>query len=190
LFTRLEVIQHFIFRLFVSSCIQINCSITKSLFPSDSIDINNNEQISKLPRHINRHYTSIKSNISQHLKQIVTSFENIPDRIPSNHHHIKQFRHEFIRKWTDDARNIYAQNHIIHSSNTNSDQMTDIDLKKKDRHHRHHIASSSSSNSTTNLSSIIENQSNIKQKTTSSNNSAIVYLKSKRSNDNLECKIS
>jgi len=193
----------------------------KCLFPSDSIDINNNKYKSKLPRHIHRHYNSIKSNVSRHLKRIVTPFENIPDEIPSNHHQIKQLHHEFIRKWTDDARNIYAQNHLIHSSNTYSDQMGYVDLEKnrqKSTHRRHRTISSSShfnnndtssssssssllnesynnktkeqASNSTSLSSIIENQSNIKQKNTLSNNSAIVYLKSKKPNDNIECKIS
>ncbi|CAF3507214.1 unnamed protein product [Adineta steineri] len=194
----------------------------KCLKESDSIDINNNEQNLKLPRHINRHYNSIKSNVSQYLKKNVTSNENSFDETPLNHRQIKQLRNEFIRKWTDDARNIYAQNHIIHSSNTYSDQMTNVDLKKTDRfkqkstHQRRHYRSFSSSSlvnntntsssclsnelhnnktklqssNSTSLSSIIESQSNIKHQYTSSNNSANVQHKSKKSNDNIECKIS
>lgn len=138
------------------------------------------------------------------MKKTITSFEHIPNEIPSNHNQIKQFRHEFIRKWTDDARNIYAQNHIIHSSNTYSDRITHRLRRKSTRH----IVSSSSSSSSSSLnelyhnktkeissnstchSSIIENQSNIKEKILSSNNSAVVYVKPKKSNDNIECKIS
>lgn len=131
--------------------------------------------------------------------------KHIPDEIPSNHHQIKQYRHEFVQKWTDDARNIYAQNHITHSSNTYSDQMTHLSLKKNYRprrrqrqSHKHRIAPSTSSSSLLSNelyhkkeSSNSTNQTNIKHKTLSTNNSAIVYLKSKKeSNDNIECQIS
>jgi hypothetical protein len=162
----------------------------------------------------------------RHRKKIVTPIEYIPDEIPSNRRQIKQLRNDFIQKWADDARNIYTQNHIIHSPNTYSDQMTHVDFKKNDRHkqksthhrrhHRRSISSSSrlnksntsssssssllnelynnktkgQSSSSTSLSSIIENQLNIKHKNASSNNSAIVYLKPKKSHDNMECKIS
>jgi hypothetical protein len=172
----------------------------KSVFPSDSIDIKNHEHQSKLPRHINCHYNSIKSKFSRHRK-----FENSPDEIPSNRRQIKQHRNEFIRKWTDDARNIYAQHHLIPSSN----QMTYIDSKKADRKFTPDRSTSSSilnksDTSSTSANELYNNKPkdqssnsislssirNIKQKNSSSNNSAIVYLKSQKSNDNLECKIS
>ena len=79
-----------------------------------------------------------------------TPVESIDGKIPSDHRKIKQFRNEFIQKWADDARHIYAQNHRIHSSNIYSKQMTSVDFKKEDRHrqksthHRHHSLSSSS----------------------------------------------
>ena len=224
LFTRLEIIRYFTFEYFFVVFLVFISKIDRTYyeivfffsFTSDSIDINHNEYNLKLPRHINRHYTSIKSNVSQHLKKNVTSNEEIP----SNRRQIKQFRNEFIRKWTDDARNIYAQNHTIRSSKTHSDQMTNVDLEKKDRYRqksthrrrcRHSSSSSSSllnnsktsstcllnelhhnktkvqSSNSTSLSSSIENQSNIKHQ---SNNSAIVDCISKKSNDNIECKIS
>jgi hypothetical protein len=141
------------------------------LFLSDSIDINNNEHESKLPRRITRHYTSIKSNISRHRKKSVTPIEYIPDEIPSNRRQIKQLRNDFIQKWAHDARNIYAQNHIIRSPNTYSDQMTNVDFIKTNRHrqksthHRRHRRSISSSSvlnkSNTSSSSSLFNQAQL-----------------------------
>ncbi|CAF0880545.1 unnamed protein product [Rotaria sordida] len=137
----------------------------KSFKESNSIEINNNRNDSNLCKPINRHYTSIKSNISRHLKKIVpSSIENIP----SNHRKIKQYRSEFIQKWTNDARHIYARNHIIHSSNIYSDQMINTDLEKKIRyeqqksthhHHHHHHRHSLSSSSPINNSSYTSSSS-------------------------------
>jgi hypothetical protein len=119
------------------------------------MEMKNTKHQSKLPRHINRHYTSIKSNVSRHLKKLVLSNET-----DSNH------RHEFIRKWADDAHQNYKSNHRRHSSPSNSEHRISIDLND--------VSSVESS----------------RQRNTSSNNSALVYLKSDKSNDNIECKIS
>ncbi|CAF1025226.1 unnamed protein product [Rotaria sp. Silwood1] len=142
----------------------------KSFKESNSIEINNNRNDSNIFKPMNRHYTSIKSNISRHLKKIVSSsIENIPDDIPSNRRKIKQYRNEFIQKWTNDARHIYARNHI-NSSNIYSNQMANVDLEKNIRskqqkstfhhhhHHRHRHSLSSSSlvnNSHTSSSSLL-----------------------------------
>jgi hypothetical protein len=205
-----QSIMKFLFFIFINNN---KTTFLNVLFPSESVEINDNEHSSKLPRHISRHYTS---NASQYNKKIVTPIET-----SSNHHHepinrrkMKQFRNEFIRKWADDARNTCAQNHIIHSPKTYSDEMTSVDLEKNDQrrqkstHHRRSFSSSSSSSSSsllnelhnnktkvqssgsTVLSSVMEDQSNNKHKNTSSNNSAVVYLQSKKPNDNIDCKIS
>ena len=163
--------------------------------------MNNIEYQSPLPRRIHRHYTSIKSNNSRHRKTLVTSFENIPDEIPSNRRRIKQYRNEFIRKWTDDARQTYTQTHIIpsppppSSTTSSSNQMAQINLKKMKRHRAKstsHLSSSkqlcqSKTSNSISISSIIENPKN---ENSSSNNSAIVYLQSDKPNDDIECKIS
>ncbi|CAF2353558.1 unnamed protein product [Rotaria sp. Silwood2] len=153
----------------------------KSYKESNSIENNNNKNDSNLFKPINRHYTSIKPNISRHLKKVVSpSIENIPDDIPSNRRKIKQYRNEFIQKWTNDARHIYARNHIIHASNIYSDQMIDDDLEKNIRskqqkstfhhhhhhhHHRHSLSSSSLVNNSHTSSSSLLNELYNKNKT-------------------------
>ncbi|CAF2078938.1 unnamed protein product [Rotaria magnacalcarata] len=199
----------------------INLLQNNLYFVSNSIETNSNENDSTLLRPIYRHYAPVKSNRSRQAKQIVSPpKENIPDQSLSNHHRkIKQFHHEFIQRWTNDARNIYAQSHLIHSPSTYSYQMTNVDLEKTNRSRpkltsvrRHRSLSSSShfNNSYTSsssllnelhnhktktksfnsLSSTLNKQLNNKHKNTSSNNSALVNHESKNVHDNIECKLS
>lgn len=156
----------------------------KLFFPSDSFDMNNNEAKSQITRHINRHYVSIKSNVRRHRKMRVQSFDNLPEQIPSNPRRIKQFRHEFIRKWTDDARQTYAQKHIIPSPSSN--QLVQVNLKKHERKSPIHPSSSSS----TELCNDQTKAQATNSISLSSNNNAFVYLQPRKSNENIECKIS
>lgn len=168
-------------------------SIRKFLFLSHSIEINNHENDAKLHRPIHRHYASIKSNISRRINKIVSpSIENIPDETLLNHRKLKQFRNEFIQKWTDDTRNIYARNHLIHTTNTYSDQMTTVDLKEKNRSrrkstyvHRHHSLSSSSSfnhNIHTSSSPLLNQLHNHKTEKQLSNSMSLSSIVDNRSN--------
>lgn len=167
--------------------LKINRLLLKLFFPSDSFDMNNNEAKSKVTRHINRHYVSIKSNVRRHRKMLVHSFDNLPEQIPSNPRRIKQFRNEFIRKWTDDARQTYAQKHIIPSPSSN--QLVQVNLKKHQRPEHKSTFHSSSSSSTELCNDRTKAQSS-NSISLSSNNNAFVYLQSKKSNENIECKIS
>ena len=152
--------------------------------------MNNNEAKSKVTRHINRHYVSIKSNVRRHRKMFVKSVDNLPEQISSNPRRIKQFRNEFIRKWTDDARQTYAQKHIIPSPSSN--QLVQVNLKKHKRpeHKSTFHPSSSSSSSSTELCNDQTKAQSSNSISLSSNNNAFVYLQSKKSNENTECKIS
>lgn len=89
---RLEVIEYFSFDsfLFLFFCLHQDYEIEFDLF-FDSYSnelLNEKKSASKLPRH----RTSIKSNRKKNMKQI---------------------RQEFIRNWTENARDIYSQNHRL-----------------------------------------------------------------------------
>lgn len=207
MFTRLEVIGHFTFDEFggdffrLENFASIDRSITTEMFfpSSDSIDMNNNESQSKVTRHINRHCVSIKSNVRRrHRKMLLHSFDNLPnEKLSSNPRRMKQFRNEFIRKWTDDARHTYTQKHVIPSPSSN--QLVQVNLKKHKRPETSHSSSStallhhadtSSSSSSTELCNDRTKAKPSNSISLSSNNNAFVYLQSKNSNDNIECKIS
>ncbi|CAF4497225.1 unnamed protein product [Rotaria socialis] len=165
-------------------------SDTPQVIPSDesykesnSIEIKSNENDSTLLRPIYRHYAPVKSNRSRQTKKIVSSpKENIPDQSLSNHRKIKRFHHEFIQRWTNDARNIYERSHLIHSPDTYSYQMTNVDLEKTNRSRpklasvrRHRSLSSSShlKNSYTSSSPLLNELRNRKTKTQSFNSSSL-----------------
>ncbi|CAF1199912.1 unnamed protein product, partial [Adineta ricciae] len=156
----------------------------KGSYSNDINSTNDNKHNGKLPRHINRHHSSIKSNVlQQQQKENVTS-----DEIRLDHRQVKQFRHDFIKKWTDDARQIYAQSHLIRSSNISSTPAVRVDFENNHRHraksthhhYRHHRSSFLSSSSSSSLvpnnsktSSSIEDLRHAKTKACSSNSTSL-----------------
>ena len=122
--------------------------------------------------------------MKRHRKKLGRAIENLSDESPISHRRVKQYRNEFIRKWTDDARQNYSQT-VNHMAHVNS---------KKIKRHRHSSKEEeeeelgNDESKEQSLESI--SLTSVSPMKHSSNNSAFVHLPSKSSHDNLECKIS
>jgi hypothetical protein len=137
--------------------------------------------------------------------------EIVPDDISSNHHcrrrhrsidrhQMKQFRHEFIRQWTADARQTGAQQHAQHVIHSHDQRTTDTNEEKYDRErnrttHSCRPATSSSEDidrhRTYSTSTIVSSRIERKRQHMSSNNSATSRFQSTNANENnIECKLS